>query len=342
MKGFFGLFSVFFKARIFSRSFKAIAAVMLILAGGFSLLCPDPSPSSASVGLIYDHSDPLLSQNMQQLLELEELRFIRYIEEEQMCRDIMSGKLHCGYSVDINSQTPIAVFETDASFLTPAIDELVFSSWFETVMLQKAPRLYGEGKHAELISESISRSRLQNKPFTVEIKVNAASSGGEYAGYSLLPVVYAVMIPLLLLGSCFCAMLAPGGERDTLSLLSGSDCVKGRTLLARFASHAVLFFILSVICDAVICISVGQNSFSLPSRLICAVLISLTSAVLFELFSKIKSNSAVILLIMILSALSIIFSGAFVSPELFGGLEPLKYISPSWLLLRLMTAVTAL
>ena len=342
MKGLISFYSVFFKARLLSRSFAAISAIILILAVGFSMLCPDPSPTSAVVGLLYDSSDLMLSENMQHLLVLEEVRFIRYSEEDEMLRDIISGKLHCGYRIETDTETPITVYETDASFLTPALDELVFSSWFETIMLQKAPSLYGNGSHAALINDTIAHSRLQNKPFTVDIKVNTANSGGVYQSYSLLPIVYAVIIPLLLLGSCFCALLAPIGERDTLMLLCKSDKIHLRSLASRFLAHASLFMLLYFGCDAILNTFIVQNSFSALARLLCAVIISAAAAALFELFYKIKANSAVIFLITVLSVLSVIFSGAFISPELLGGLEPLKYLSPSWLLLRFMTAVSAL
>ena len=339
MKSFLNLTLLFFKSRLLSRAFWAAAAVLLILTAGFSLLCPQPSPSSAEVGLMYDASNAELDALCRQLLTLEEVRFIRYIEEEQLRSDVISGRLHCGYRINNDRKTPITVFETEASFLTPALDELVFSCWFEADMLKNAPQLYKNGQHAELINDTISRSRLENEPFSVNISVNAAASGGEYQHYSLLPIVYAVFIPLLLLCCCFCAMLSPDSERNAVNLIS----INGNSiLLAQFFAHQLLFLLLSLICEAVMLALIPQNSFSVLARLLCAVILSFAGAGLFQLFGKIKANSAVLLLIIVWALLSIVFSGAFVSPELFGGLAILKYISPSWLLLRLMGAVTAL
>jgi len=339
MKSFLNLTFLFFKSRLLSRAFWAAAAVLLILTAGFSLLCPQPSPSSAEVGLMYDASNQELDALCRQLLTLEEVRFIRYIEEERLCADVISGRLHCGYKINNDRKTPITVFETEASFLTPALDELVFSCWFEADMLQNAPQLYKDEHHAELINDTISRSRLENEPFSVNISVNAAASGGEYQHYSLLPIVYAVFIPLLLLCCCFCAMLSPDSEKNAVELISGSG---GSILLARFFAHQLLFLLLSLICEAGMSALILQNSFSVLARLLCAVILSFAGAGLFQLFGKIKANSAILLLMIVWAVLSIVFSGAFVSPELFGGLAILKYISPSWLLLRLMGAVTAL
>lgn len=340
MKSFFDLTLLFFKSRLLNRSFCAIAAVLLILISGFSLLCPQPSVSSATVGLIYDSSNQDLSELCQQLLTLEEVQFIRYIEEEQMRDDVVSGKLHCGYKINNDSKTPITVYETEASFLTPALDELVFSCWFESDMLKNASDLYKDGQHAELIRQVITQNKLENRPFSVKISVNASALGGKYQTYSLQPIVYAVFIPLFLLGCCFCAMLAPDSERNALDLLSTNG---NKTIFyARFFAHQILFLLLGILCEAIMAAAIPQNSFSISARLLCAVILSFMGAALFRLFEKIKTNSAVLLLLIVWAIFSTAFSGAIISPQLFGGLELLKFISPSWLLLHFMSAVTAL
>ena len=341
MKNRIALFWLFFKARAASRSFMALSLLLITLTVGFSLLCPQPAPSSAAVGLIYDDSDTELSALCQQLCDLEEVSFIRYIKEQDMCRDIISGKLHCGYRIDRGQKSPIKVFETEASFLTPALDELVFSCWFEADMLTNAADLYKNGAHTELISKAITQSRLESKPFSVNITVNADVSGGEYRSHSLLPIVYSVIIPLFLLCCCFFSMLASDSESDLAELLAKRGG-KGRIFISRFSAHLALFLLLFLTCEAIISVFVLQNSFSAIARFICAFLLAFFGALLFELFSWIKATSAVLSVVIMWSIFSVIFSGAFISPSLFGGLEPLKYISPSWLLLRLMTAVTAL
>lgn len=208
-------------------------------------------------------------------------------------------------------------------------------------MLNTAPDLYGS-EYSQLISEEIERLDKQNRPLAVDITVKMSASGGEYESASLSPVLYAVYIPLLLLSATFCALLCPAAEKDTSELILINGINRYKISFAYFISQLFSFFMITAVFELLFKLFSIENDFSPASRTVFALLISAAAAVVFRLFSKARSSPLVLFLGIVWAAVSIVFSGAFISPALFGAFEPIKYLSPSWLLLRLMTAVTAL
>jgi len=339
MKSFFVLFSLFLKSRIFNRSFLSICLAMLLLITGFAILAPDSASPSAKVGIIFENSDQSLYQSCCYLLNLQEMDFIRYHDEQLLRRDVMSGKLHCGYKLDPIAETPITVFETAGSMLTPVLDELVFSAWFESHMLDSTPELYGSN-YSSFIASEIERLGLQSRPLAIDIKINTLSSGKNTDAFSLESVLYSVFVPLILLSATFCALLSPESEKDTLGLLFSNGSRKIGT--AFFSAQAVCFFAVTLAFELMMSLLSISNSFTFAARILSVLLLAAASAAIFCLFLKTKPNTFILFFAVVWAAVSIVFSGAFVSPVIFGSFEPIKYLSPSWLLLRLMTALTAI
>lgn len=357
MRNFLTLFVIFFKNRFKSSSFITASLLLISFVCCFALLCPSPAPASAIVGLIYDETDSLVSRNFEPLLELTEITFIRYPQgsEEQLAYDVIGGRLHIGYSIDMYASAPIKVYETKSSVLAPITDELVFSSWFNAKTEAIASGLYG-GRHSELIQKELYKRQLSDRSLSADITIRSSSSGKSEDFFSLTAVIYAVIIPLLILCSAFCAMLSPSSEHQTVTLLQKSAIIKKlhtNDLLshhlfsvdvsftipvARFAAHAALFFCLMLCCETVISFCI-VCSYSIAARVIAAAITALLASAVFSTFCRVRATSSVLMLLIMWCAVSIVFSGAVLTPELIPGFGWFRFISPSWLLLQLMTII---
>lgn len=340
MKNYLTLTAIFIKQQLFGRVFPICAAIFVLLFAAFALLCPENQPISAQIGLIYDSSDPQIQAAFEPLLSSQELRFIYYHpdDESTMRRDIMLNRLHCGYIVSTDEKTPITVLESEGSFLTPATDEMVFAAWFESRLSDMAPKLYGGEKHADLIRETMNRQQLCAKPLSLDLMTDGVLVS-EQPHASLAELLYAVCAVLCLLCSAFCGMLSRKSEKQTVCLLSAS--AKSRLIPAASATaRALLFFLLLCICEGILALLSVADPFSFSARLSAAAVLSVGCALLSQVFSSAKLRPVHLCGLMIWSAAAVLFSGAVVSPEIFGAASALKWLSPSWLLLKMMSAMS--
>lgn len=345
MRRFLNLMGLFLKRRLKTAVFWVNAAVLLLLFGSFALLCPTARPASAQIGLMYDDADSALKAAYAPLLASDALRFIYYRPEalSDMQRDVRTGALHCAYRIGSDAEPLICVYENEGAFLTPVADELVFAAWFEARLPQTALKTAAKlGLDDQpLITAEMQRLKTQSAPMEPVLTFNAAAPPDTAGGMSLAPLLYAVLIPLFLLCCAFSVLLAPAHERALTALLR-LHCPAHPHLPAAAAmlAQAVLFAALPALCEGLLLLLKIETGYSPAARLALIGALALLAALLIPAVSGRRPNAALLLAMVLMSAVSVIFSGALVTPEVFGRFGALKYLSPSWYLLRLMAALS--
>ncbi len=345
MRRFLRLFLLFLKYRLQTAAFWVSAGMLLLLFGSFALLCPVARPASARIGLMYDAADNALQTACAPLLASDTLRFVHYPPEslEAMQQDVRTGALHCAYRISQTAIPPITVYENDGAFLTPVTDELVFAAWFETqlpqIALATAERL--NLTDDQLILAEMQRLRAENNPLEPALTLNTAAAPKVADGMSLSPLLYAVLTPLFLLCVIFSALLSKDHERELAALLR-LRCPACPHLPAAAATlaQALLFAGLPALCELVLLLLRIETGYAPAARLALICLLALAAALITPAVSHLRPSPALLLATVLWAAASVVFSGAIIAPEALGRLGAMKYLSPSWYLLRLMTALS--
>ncbi|WMJ84890.1 hypothetical protein ACS3UN_04780 [Oscillospiraceae bacterium LTW-04] len=345
MPKFLSLLGLFLKYRLKSAAFWVGAAVLLLLFGSFALLCPVERPASAQIGLMYDTTDIPLQSACEPLLASDTLYFIYYPPEAlpTMQQDVRTGVLHCAYHINPQNDPPITVYENEGAFLTSVTDELVFAAWFETQLPQTTLTIaekLGLKDQQHIVAE-MQRLQVQNSPLTLLLTLNASTAPQPADSSGLVPLLYAVLIPLFLLCCAFSAILAPSRERELMALLQ-LRC-SARPWLPATASalaQVLLFAVLSTLCEVLLLLWGIDAGYAPAARLTLIVLLALLAALIVPIVSRFRPSAVLLLVMMLWAAVSVIFSGAIITPEALGSFSTLKYLSPPWYLLQLMTALS--
>ena len=339
MHGFLRLVWLFLKQQVKSAAFVSATMVLLLLFASFALLMPDAQPVSAAIGLMFDSADGELAGACAPLLQSTALQFVYYPPSAniQMQQDVLSGRLHCAYTIDRDLDAPFTVYETPGTFLTPITDELVFSAWFETQLLPLTQALVqGEPAAQTRIAEEMTRLAQDGKPFGFNLTLNAtlAPSSGNSGGLS--PLLYAVLIALFLLCFAFSALLKPRGEADLAVLLRQAAHRPYLPQLAAVIAQMLLYSGVLALCEILLLLLGVDTGYSLAARGTLILLLSVGGALLSFVLSRVRAGSPLLFGLLLWAAVTVIFSGAIVSPEAFGRLGILRYASPAWWLLRLI------
>lgn len=345
MPRFLNLLGLFLKYRLKSAAFWVSMAVLLLLFGSFALLCPQSNPPSAQIGLMYDPDDNALQTACAPLLDSDTLRFVYYPPEAlpAMQQDVRAGLLHCAYQVSSNAKPPITVYENEGAFLTPVTDELVFSAWFETqlpkITLSTAERL-GLSDRQRILAE-IERLQAESNPLEPLLELNATAAPPIENGISLVPLLYAVLVSLFLLCCAFSALLSPDREQELRTLLRLS-CPSHPRVPAASATLAqvLLFGALPTLCELLLMLLGVETGYSLFAHFALIGLLAILAVISVLILSHVRSSPALLFSMVLWAATSVVFSGAIVSPEVFGIFSALKYLSPQWYLLQLMVALS--
>lgn len=342
---FFCLMGLFLKHRLKTTAFWASAAVLLLLFGSFALLCPTAHPASAQIGLMYDDADSALKTACVPLLDSDALKFVYYPPAalSDMQQDVRTGKLHCAYHVENANEPPITVYENEGAFLTPVTDELVFAAWFESQLPQIAlETAAGLGlDNQQLIAAEMQRLKAESIPMEAVLTLNTTTAPKTAGGMSLAPLLYAVLIPLFLLCCAFSTLLAPARERALTALLR-IHCPAHPYLPAAAAilSQAVLFAALPALCEGFLMLFKIETGYSSAAHLVLIGVLALLATLVIPAMSACRPNAALLLAMVLMAAISVLFSGALITPAVFGRFAALKYLSPSWHLLRLMSVLS--
>ncbi len=347
MRHFLRLLVLYLKHRLKTAAFWVSGGMLLLLFGGFALLSPEELPASAPIGLMVDPSDGALQAACAPLLESKALRFVYYPPEAlpQMQRDVRAGVLHCAYRIGQNTVPPITVYENDGAFLTPVTDELVFAAWYETqlpqIALATAERL-NLTDHAQILTE-MRRLQTQSSPIEPALTLNAAVSKAQ-DGMTLAPLLYAVLIPLFLLCVLFSALLSRDGEQAVTALLRlGSPAsASGLPAAAAALAQGLLFAALPALCELLLLLLRIDTGYSPTARLALIGLLALSATLLSPAAARLRLGQfpTLLMIALVWAVASVIFSGAILSPEVFGRFGALRYLSPPWYLLRLMAALS--
>lgn len=299
------LLGLFLKHRLKIAAFWASAAVLLVLFGSFTLLCPVARPPSAQIGLMFDTSDSALQAACEPLLKSDALYFIWYPPEElhAMQQDVRNGVLHCAYYINPQNNPPLTVYKNEVAFLTPVTDELVCAAWFETQLPQTVLSIsekLGLEDH-ELIASEMQRLQAQNSPMMPLLTLNAATAP-QISGSGLAPLLYAVLIPMFLLCCAFSAMLAPARERELTALLR-LHCSRHRQLPSAAAALAqiLIFATLPSLCEALLVLLRIDTGYAPVARITLIVLLALLAALIVIVVSCFRPNT-MLLLVMVLWA----------------------------------------
>lgn len=319
--------------------------MLLLLFGGFALLGPSARPASAQIGLMYDSTDISLQRACEPLLISDALNFIYYPPEAlpAMQQDVRSGVLHCAYYVDAQNDLPITVYENEGTFLTSVTDELIFGAWFETQLPQVTLTIAQELglKDQQHIVADMQRLQAQGIPLTPQVTLNTAAAPPSANSSALTPLLYAVLISLFLLCCAFSAILAPSHERELIALLQ-LRCPARPWLPAAacMLAQVALFAVLPTLCEGLLLLLGIQTGYTPIARVTLIVVLALLAALIVPIISRLRPNAVLLLAIILWTAVAIVFSGAVIPPEAFGSFSGLKYLSPPWYLLQLMTALS--
>lgn len=341
MRYFWLLYRLRLKAALRSATMITCAA-FLLLTLTFAALLPQGTPASLSIGVlprggIGADTAGILKQN-------GDYTVLLYDDAAAMRRDVLSGFLHCGYTVadEWMSDIPVTVYYTDGSYLRPLLDQLVLSAYFEA----KLPRMtqeyldgngYGEADALALLE----KQRREARTMEVELRtVGRETPPEDSPSKSMQPLLYAALSSLFLALAAVDALLAPASlakAENQLRVMSGRRLASAAApILARITVYLAVL----AAADALLFQIWGSMYYPLEARAAGLGFLALAGAALGLAAARLRRWSAVLTVLLppwIL--LSVFCSGALTDPALFPmGLGVLRFLSPAWYVLRLMAA----
>lgn len=337
MRSFCKMTRIFIKRQLLRKAFLLCSMMFLGLFAAFALLCPENQPLSAKIGISFEKSESELDSAFSPLFDSTDIRFVYYSPDEidMMKRDILLGRLHCGYLISSESEIPITVFENDGSILTPATDEIVFSAWFTAGIGDIAPTLCGS-RYAAFIAESVRQQTA--KPLSITVKT--AEPSIENTDYSTVsPLIYAVSISMSICCAAFCGVFSPKEEKNTLALLCLNHN-RTRVSASMAFSQAILYFSLLILGEVILLLLGTAIPYSLFARILANVITAVFCAAASHIFAIIAPRPLILFGVMLWSVGSVLLSGAIFAPELLGNMSWLKFLSPAWFILKFMTALS--
>lgn len=336
MSFFMLLFWLELGSRFRSRRFLAGASVVLALTLAVALLLPEPAPVGLTVGLVNEWGEAG-EETVRLLCGNQSVSFQRAADQEELERGILTGRFHCGYLLEEDGT--VTALTSEGSYLRPVLDEVVFSQ-VQRAELDGivAAFLERKGLSAEgiWIDDSIGME--------IVLKTEGAAPEDallEYAGSGAQPLLYAVLITAAFAAA---ALAAPQERRDDRArfLLAGTSGRVWQTRTAPILARAVCVLVVFFAADLVFHQIVRYSVYSLSARWTMFCLLAVLSAAAGAAAARLMRGRSV--LYCVLPALligSVLLSGAVVDPAFLPPpLSALRFLTPSWWLLRLMSALS--
>ena len=312
-------------SRLRSASFAVTAACFLVLALGFAVLLPDRQPSGLTVGLFAESQS---GRDTAEILQKNaSCRFLLFDSVEALERDLLTGKLHCGYRIS-DGENPVTALTTDGSYMRPLLDEVVLSAYAEARLPQDVrDYLMQAGLGSADVEGILAGLRGEATPMTITVQTVGKASVQALAEQSVSLLLYAVLSGLL-------AGDEPKRALQQLSALSGRR-LSGA--LAPALADVLLNLAVLVLTD--VCISrLLPGGYQPAGRAALLLALALLGVAFRMLAAALRRFSGAVAALMPVWLLAGIFcSGSIISPELLpAGLGILRFFSPAWYLLRLL------
>ncbi len=337
MRYFCTLFRLRCKAGLMSRTFLLTAVCFLALAAVLAVALPDSRQMSLEVGLVAEGERA--ERIVAHLARNEEYRFLRYSSREQLERAVLTGKLHCGYLLG-DGEPPVTALSTKSAYMRPLIDELVFAAWFEEEMpALAADRLTRNGFSDAHAYSDFGLLREEVEPMTIILRQSGGQALETLAESSVQPLLYAALVSAFLAISLAAGLLGEGGRDRALRQLAAASGHPLATVFAEALSQVLLNLSALVASDLLLGSLLAHPAYPLHARLTMMTVLAALSALLTALVSLSGKLRAVLpALLPPFLLVSILCSGALVRPELLpAGLGALRFLSPAWYALRLLS-----
>ncbi len=322
-------------SRLRSASFAVTAACFLVLALGFAVLLPDRQPSGLTVGLFAESQS---GRDTAEILQKNaSCRFLLFDSVEALERDLLAGKLHCGYRIS-DGENPVTALTTDGSYMRPLLDEVVLSAYAEARLPQDVrDYLMQAGLGSADVEGILAGLRGEATPMTITVQTVGKASVQALAEQSVSLLLYAVLTTAFLGCAVLSGLLAGDERKRALQQLSA---LSGRRLSGALApALADVLLNLAVLVLTDVCISrLLPGGYQPAGRAALLLALALLGVAFRMLAAALRRFSGAVAALMPVWLLAGIFcSGSIISPELLpAGLGILRFFSPAWYLLRLL------
>lgn len=331
---------LFLELKRILRTPAKLLCLLFLLATTSVLGCllPADAPPSLTIGVFPQGT--LAQETLRILIETADYQTVRYDSAEQLKRDVLSGRLHCGYHIYESeySSKPVTVYGTQSSYLQPLLNQLVLSAYFEASlphMTQDAFEKYGFSADA---NEALQKQHATANAMTIEIRtLGKETAVAPTISRSMQPLAYAVLISLFFAAAMLQALLLP---TDIVKAHRQLSVLSGHAIASRLAPAAaeVLFWTGTLLLadGALNSFLEGDAYYPLMARVSVFLLLAIGAALLCLAACALRKNSfALLVLLPVWLIGSIFFSGALLSPALFPlGLGGLRFLSPAWYALQ--------
>ena len=323
-------------ARLFSRRFLAGAALVLFLTGSLAFLLPGPAPAGFTVGLLAEEGGD--GETVIRLLaEHENLAFFEVPDRDALERGVLTGRFHCGYVFGADGS--VTAVSGEGSYLRPVLDEVVFSE-VQRASLEQTAAAFLERKGLSAAGVAVDGG------VGIGIILKAEGSAPEdaladYAGSGAQPLLYAALITAAFAG----AIIASPEEEQSARAYDLLGKISGRVWQARSApifARSVCTLLMLAAADLLFGCFVSYSVYSVTARAaMLALLAFLSSGAALAAARLGRARSVLYCALPALLLGSVFLSGAVIDPAyLPGPLPVLRFLTPSWWLLRLMAGLS--
>lgn len=324
---FWNLYWLRLKAAFRSPVRLACVAVFLILVVAFGCLLPQKGPSGLTVGIV-----PEGETGKAALAILEgngDYRIETYGDLQSMQKDILTGKIHCGYRIGkAEDAQPVTVYDTESSYLRPLLDQLVLSAYFEAVTPNIAQKYLEQRNMEGDAAALLEKQRLEAKPLEADIRsITGLTAPPNTASQSVQPLLYAVLASLFLAASVLEALLPGEDCRQRLRLTSHPFSNAAAPAMATVTIHLVGL----LTAEGILSVVLPDPYYPLMARLTMLFLLALVSAIPAAAAGCLRGRTAIAVLLPPWVLVGIFCSGALIdTAHLPAGLGLLRFLSPGW------------
>lgn len=345
MRYFWRLFFLRMKAALRSALFWITAVLFLMLPVLLNYLLPQNGQNGMQIGIlaqgnIGEQTAVLLEQN-------EDYQMVRYgiDQEEKMRRDVLVGNLHCAYVLRSGSvqgtQPPILCYRTNASYMSPLLEQIVGSAYFESTMPLMAEEFLREsGEDTAGLEKALERAKKEAKPLEVEIVTLGNGPGLDaLAQNNMQPLCYAILVCAFLGISILAAILGGDGEVKAQQCLAVLSHKQLATAAAPVLARVVLNLAVLLGADLLLNLGEGKTLYRLSARLLMLVALAVGTALCSMAVLRLRRYSTCILVLLPPFLLvGILCSGTLINPSLLpAGLGVLRFVSPAWYALQIVS-----
>lgn len=332
------LFALKLKTYLLRPFFLAGLAFLAVAMTLLAALVPQSAPLSLTVGIlpVEEQAQPLANMISE---SSEDYQVVLYEQESQMRRDILSGKLHCGYLVSLDSDAKIIALETSDSFMRPLIDEMVLSQLFAyQAPMMAEDFLNARQYHVQDVQAAYQDAADNSVPMTVEIRtVGEQKEIAQLASQGIQPLLYAVLVMAFLALALLSSLLSKDQDKQRyLALFSGHPV---GTAMVSCLAQVLAYLLVLILADVFMNLFVMSAQYTIAGRMALLLFLAVLGLLIQLAGAKVrKAGTVIAILVTPYMLFGILFSGAVISINLLPfWIQPLKFLSPAWYALELLS-----